>query len=252
MQTPRQIALTAIVEIAVLFFPGIPAYIWLWSRVSGAAAEIATISAYIYFLLGALIIGLRRWNWNQLGVNRQGIVLSLVCGSSLIAVLILGRLALGLSWQFQSPTPARIAYDILFYVGLVGVVEEFLFRGVLFRALVDWRGVRWAIWGTTLAFGIYHVGGQGLVGGFGTAFIGLLFALIRWRAGGIVGLVLIHGLYDIIAIEGWGELATIDLMRQIQFVNRPMAILCDGILLATFVYLWKIYPKLTTRPHWEK
>jgi membrane protease YdiL (CAAX protease family) len=252
MQTPRQKALTAIVEIAVLFLPGIPAYIWLWPHVFGAGAEIATILTYFYFLLGALIIGLRRWNWNQLGINRCGIAHSLICGSSLIAVLILGRLALDLPWQLELPTVERIVYDIFFYIGLVGVVEELLFRGVLFRALDEWRGARWAIGGTAIAFGIYHVGGQGLVGGFGTAFIGLFFALIRWRAGGIVGLVLIHGLYDIIAIEGWGELTTIDLMRQLPFINRPLAIVCDGILLATFVYLWKIYPRQTQRRNLEK
>lgn len=243
MQTPRRTAVTAIVEIAVLFLPGIPAYIWLWSNVSGTTAMIANIAVYFYFLAGGFIIGLRRWNLSQLGLNRQGIGLSVICGAAIIAVLILGRSALNLPVHVQPLTFERMAFDIFFYIGLVGIAEELLFRGVIYRALDELRGARFAIWGSAIAFGIYHVGGQGLIGGFGTALIGLFFALIRWRAGGIVGLILIHGLYDIIAVEGWRDLATSNIMDQLQFINRPLAILCDVILLTTLLYLWKIHPR---------
>jgi hypothetical protein len=50
--------------------------------------------------------------------------------------------------------------DVLFYLLLVGVTEELVFRGLMYRALEEWRGTRWAIWGTTIAFGLWHVGAR--------------------------------------------------------------------------------------------
>jgi membrane protease YdiL (CAAX protease family) len=194
MQAQKRAGMIALAQVIAMFVPGIPAYIWLWPNVSGTTADLVQVFVYLYFLAGCLFIGLRRWNLDELGLNRRGIALSLICGSSLIAVLILGRWALNLPIEPQPLTVERIAFDIVYYFGLVGLIEELLFRGVLYRALDELRSTRLAIWGTAIAFGVYHVGGQGLIGGFGTALIGLLFALIRWRAGGIVGLIVIHGM----------------------------------------------------------
>ena len=44
--------------------------------------------------------------------------------------------------------------DIVFYFALVGFIEELLFRGVIYRACDEWRGARWAIWGSALLFGV--------------------------------------------------------------------------------------------------
>ncbi|MBI5030068.1 MAG: CPBP family intramembrane metalloprotease [Chloroflexi bacterium] len=250
MQTQRRAAVTALLEIAVMFLPGIPAYLWFWHNVSETTAEIAQVVVYFYFLAGCLFIGSRRWNLDQLGLNRRGMALSLICGSSLFAVLFLGRWALNLPIEFQPITIERFVFDLVFYFALVAFVEELLFRGLLYRALADFRGTRLAIWGTAVAFGIYHIGGQGILGGFGTALIGLLFAAIRWRAGGIGGLVVIHGLYDIIAVEGWRNLETIQVVDQLQTINRPLAIICDIILLSVFLYLWKLHPMIMSR--WNK
>ena len=247
MQAHRSATLTALIEIAVMFLPGIPAYLWVWHNVSGTMADIWQVVVYLYFLAGSLFIGLRRWNLDQLGLNRKGIALGLTCGSSLIVVLILGRLSIHLPIEPQSITIVRVLYDIVYYVGLVGLIEELLFRGLLYRVLDELRGVRLAIWGSAIAFGIYHIGGQGIIGGLGTAFIGLIFALIRWRAGGIVGLIFVHGLYDIIAMEGWHNLDPSQVMNQLQTIDRPLALACDAILLSMILYLWKIHPRLMNR-----
>ena len=61
--------------------------------------------------------------------------------------------------------------------------------------------MRWAIWGTSLGFMLWHVPGQGLLVGLAGFIIGLVFALVRWRAGGIAGLILVHGLADITSAE---------------------------------------------------
>jgi membrane protease YdiL (CAAX protease family) len=77
------------------------------------------------------------------------------------------------------------------------LTEELLFRGLIYRLFEDWGRVRWAIWGSSIGFLMWHIFGQGLRVGLATFMIGLLFALIRWRAGGILGLVAIHALWDL-------------------------------------------------------
>jgi membrane protease YdiL (CAAX protease family) len=231
----------SLVEVGILFLPSIPAYLWLWPNVSGVRQQVAQILVYFYFLAGALWIGLRRWNLNQLGLNWKGLGLSLVCGLA----LLVGRLLVifSVSWNQPSPpfNPARLGGEILYYFGLVGLVEELLFRGLLYRILEDWRGARWAIWGTSLGFVLWHVFGQGLLVGLAGFIIGLLFALVRWRAGGIAGLILVHGLADITSAE---LLPSIDISQ----LGRPViihpALLILGYLLIFLapVYLWKIHP----------
>jgi hypothetical protein len=66
-------SLSVLLEIGILFLPAIPAYIWIWPNLSTMQNDIFQVIVYIYVLVGALFIGLRRWNWNQLGLNYKGI-----------------------------------------------------------------------------------------------------------------------------------------------------------------------------------
>ncbi len=232
---------SALVEIVILFLPGIPAYIWLWPNLTGDATNGVMMFVYLYLLVGTLFIGLRRWTSGQLGWNRKGIGLGLLCGGAMIGMMIAGRLALGLSWNPLPLTFERLAYDVVFYFGFVGITEELLFRGLLYRALYGFRGARLAIWGTGITFGLYHIGGQGLIGGLGTGLLGLIDGAIRWRAGGILGLIVTHGLYDIIAVEGWPGL-TVEQASHIQMIDRPLALVADLLFFGTVLYLWKLHP----------
>lgn len=230
-----------LLEFGILFLPAIPAYLWLWPNVSGAREQAVQIVVYFYFLAGGLWIGLRRWNLSQLGLNWKGLGLSLACGLA----LLVGRLLVifSVSWNQPSPpfNPARLGGETLYYVGLVGLVEELLFRGLLYRILEEWRGVRWAIWGTSLGFVLWHVFGQGLLVSLAGFIIGLVFALVRWRAGGIAGLILVHGLADITSAE---LLPSIDISQ----LGRPaithptLLILGYLLILLLPMYLWKIHP----------
>jgi hypothetical protein len=239
-------AQAALAETALLFAPALPAYLWLWPNVSGVSQHVIQLLAYGYLLAGALLIGRRRWTWDQLGVNGRGLGLSLVAG----ALLLAGRtlVVLAVDWPlFQSRlAPLDLLGLAAFYLGAVGVTEEVLFRGLMYRALEDWRGVRAAIWGSTLAFGLYHVPWQGWLGFLGTGLIGLVFAVIRWRAGGIAGLVIIHGLIDLGAVV---MLPSLDLAELGQPVITSRALLLAGyfLLLAPPLALWKFWPALSRR-----
>jgi membrane protease YdiL (CAAX protease family) len=236
--------LRALLEVGLMFTPAIPAYIWLWPAVRGQEMFYLVQSAvYLYFLVGCLIIGLRRWNLSQLGLNRRGIWLSLVCGTILIAAFTLGRLAINMPMNPRPLSIGRLVGEVLFYFLLVGLVEELLFRGLIYRAFETWLGTGAAIFGSSLAFGLFHIGWAGGLGMLGLAFIGLLFAMIRWRAGGIIGLILVHGMYDILSVELYPD-AVERGVTSIVIHQRGLVILADLLILAVMLYLWKIHPRL--------
>jgi membrane protease YdiL (CAAX protease family) len=235
----------ALLEIGLLFLPAIPAYLWMWPSVSGASERIAQIVTYFYVLGGTLIIGLRRWRPGELGVNRNGIGLSLACG----AILLAGRLLIIQAVDFGLERPvyslASLIGQILFYFGLVGLVEELLFRGLIYRALEEWRGLRWAIWGTSIGFILWHIFGQGPLGGAAGFLLGLIFALMRWRAGGILGLILVHGLYDLESalLVSNSSQEILDFSR-ISIGNLFQAYLGFAVMLGVPFYLWKLHPRV--------
>jgi len=236
---PFTAAQSALVELGILFAPGIPALIWLWPRVHGTEWSTPVQSAvYVYLIAGALLIGLRRWSWDQLGLNRKGIGFALACG----AVVILGRLvvlvATSIPLGFQFATLDRIAGETAYYFLLVGLCEELVFRGLMYRALDEWRGTRWAIWGSSLGFGLFHLGhGDPTI--VVAVFIGALFAAIRWRTGGIVGLIVVHALYDLSVAAIVPDLTMDYLIRQVQIHNWFLVALGYAIMIATGIYLWK-------------
>jgi hypothetical protein len=111
------------------------------------------------------------------------------------------------------------------------------------RALDEWRGARLAIWGSALAFGLYHVGGQGPLVGLGGFIIGVIFGAIRWRAGGIVGLILVHGLVDITAMEMLPSMSIQEIGRP-QVVHPILVILGYVLIVAIPLYLWRLHPSI--------
>lgn len=233
----------ALLEVGILFLPGIPAYLWIWPNLSAAQTEIFQVIVYSYILLGTMFIG-RRWQWRELGINRLGLRLVLLCG----LVILAGRLLIILSIDWFIPPPpltwGSLAWNLFFYIGLVGLVEELLFRGVLYRILLDWRGTGWAIWGSSIGFVFWHIFGQGPLAGFAALLIGLLFALIRWRAGGIVGLIFLHGLWDLqtVLLVSDSNAEILD-VSEISFANPVGVWLGAAMLYGVPIYLWLLHPQ---------
>lgn len=241
---------SALLETIILFLPGIPAYFFLWPILEGAARDLVQIFVYIYLMAGGLLIGLRRWNWNELGFNLDGIWLSLACGMA----LLVGRLLviIAVAWPGDSPalSLSKVAGDILFYFALVGLVEEYIFRGLVYRALETWRGTTTAIFGSTLGFILFHIGWRSPLMGVAALLIGLIFVMIRWRAGGIVGLIIIHGLIDITSVELLPSISLEELGRpEIQY---PILLIVGYVMIIGIpLFLWKVYPRIN-KPYFEK
>jgi len=240
--------LSALIEIGVLFLPAIPAYLWVWPDLSKVQNDIFQAFVYLYILAGTVYIGRRRWSWEALGVNRNGLRLSLACGAVILGARLL--IIQGIEWSAQPPplTWLRLFGSLLYYFLLVGLVEELLFRGLLYRLLEDWGGVRWAIWGSSLGFLLWHIFGQGLVVGLATFLIGLLFALIRWRAGGILGLIVIHAVWDLETVLLVAD-SNAEILSPGMFSLRDQTMIWLGttLLILVPIYLWKIYPVIQRR-----
>ena len=234
--TPAQ---SALIELGILFLPGIPALIWLFPRVSGTEWNTPVQSVvYVYLIAGALFIGLRRWNWEQLGLNRKGIWFALVCGAVVILGGLLVLLATSIPLGFQFATLDRIVGETIYYFLLVGLCEELVFRGLMYRALDEWRGTRLAIWGSSLGFGLFHLG-HGDPTMVVAVFIGALFAAIRWRTGGIVGLIVVHALYDFSVVAIMPDLSMVFLITQTQIHNWFLVALGYAMMIGVGIYLWK-------------
>ena len=235
---------SAWLEIGLLFLPAIPAYLWAWPNLTGDWLEVFQVITYIYILAGTLFIGLRRYTWEQLGLNRGGLWLTAGCGVAILAARLM--IILSIDWTLQPPrlSPLERAWDVFFYIFMVGLSEELLFRGLLYRMLEDWRGVRWAIWGSSLGFLLWHIFGQGPLAGFAALLIGLLFALIRWRAGGILGLILLHGMWDLETtwLVADSNAQVFGALDQISFTSRPLAVLGTLLLVLVPLVLWKGFP----------
>ncbi len=105
-----------------MFLPAIPAYLWLWPNVKGTGWFVPVQAAVcLYFMAGSLIIGLRRWSSRDLGLNRDGIGLSLACGAVFLAAQVAGRFAVNLPFEPQPVSLAGLIGDIAFYFVLVGL-----------------------------------------------------------------------------------------------------------------------------------
>jgi membrane protease YdiL (CAAX protease family) len=236
----------ALGEVGLMFFPALPAYLWLWPAVAGTAFWFPVqVLIYLYVLAGTMLIGLRRWSATQLGLNRLGLGLSLAFGAALLAGRTLVILGTDLPKPAGLPPADQIVRDLLFYFLAVGLVEELLFRGLIYRALEDWRGVRWAVWGSAVLFGFYHLGGSGPVGAAGAFMIGAYLGGIRHRAGGIAGLVLIHGASDLGALWLAPPLGIMALER-IHILHPGLVALGYGLIGAGALALWR--PHLRRRP----
>ncbi len=236
---------SALFELGLLFLPAIPAYIWIWPNVSGLAQELFQVFVYLYVIAGTIFIGRRRWSWDQLGINRQGIGLALVCGGVILAARL--GIILSIDWNVHPAqlTPLRLVGDVLGYFLLVGLGEELLFRGLIYRLLEDWKGVRWAIWGSSVGFIFWHIFGQGPLIGLAALLIGLLFALLRWRGGGIVGLIVVHALWDLETILLVAD-SNADILStsSITFKSLVGIYLGTALLFGVPLYLWLLHPRL--------
>lgn len=160
----------------------------------GHGVHMAFVAA-IAFLLGVSFI----CRWNDLGFNAPVSTRSL---SVLWLPLVYIAFFCCVMLLFGVPAPGVTA-SILVNTLLIGISEELMFRGVLFKALRS-RGPVWStVLVSSLLFGFVH-----LLNGLSTGFIaaipqtiftfclGILFIAVRIRTGSLYPAILLHAAWD--------------------------------------------------------
>jgi membrane protease YdiL (CAAX protease family) len=197
--------------------------ILLWAN---AGATVAAVS----FAAGAG--GLRLGDLG-LGINTRNILVGIAIGGALsipvMLFVILAPLITGDTVQAHGIEHLSLA-DLAWRVGVrvplgTALVEELLFRGVLFALWLRAAGVHTAVVATAVAFGLWHcvisfdtVSSSGVVSSpamvglsyaitlVGLTAGGVFFALLRWRTGSIAAPLVFHWTFNAIAaIAVWAR-----------------------------------------------
>lgn len=94
-------------------------------------------------------------------------------------------------WQF--------IYEFIYCIFAVGFAEEFVFRGYIYKKILNISGKETAaVIVSSVLFGFFHIFRGSIVQMITTAFIGAFFCLCRAKINGctIVSLIIAHGIYD--------------------------------------------------------
>ncbi|MGY3040524.1 membrane protease YdiL (CAAX protease family) [Rhodanobacter sp. TND4EL1] len=104
----------------------------------------------------------------------------------------------------QTPLAPRIVLALV-VVSLGPVVEELLFRGVLFSALTRRWGAGWAVGISSLVFALVHLPGLDYQWYAlpNLLLLALLLAMLRLRSASIWPGAVAHGLNNLMAVVGW-------------------------------------------------
>lgn len=121
-------------------------------------------------------------------------------GMSMICTLIPHLLGLGdyVGGHYGYTKLWQFAYELVYLVAGVALVEEFLFRGYFYHRLRLLFRSEWAaIWISSGLFGLFHWSG-GILQVLVTGLLGLFWCLCRkkLRHCTLLSLILAHGLYD--------------------------------------------------------
>jgi len=196
------------------------------------------VLTYLYLLGGGLLIA-RLWGSPAaIGFSRRNFWPGLLAGLLYSGGVVLGLVAADLAHFNPPDSLPALAWQAFFYIILVGLTEEWIFRGLLYTSLDEWRGASLAILGSALMFGLYHLPSQGLRGFLATMVFGLFAALVRRRTWAFLALILIHGLYDLLVTN----LVPAGLLVELAGlqIDQPLLILlADALFLSSFVYIWR-------------
>jgi membrane protease YdiL (CAAX protease family) len=131
-----------------------------------------------------------------------GIVLSAIMSLILTVIPILlgfkeliGSASYTKTWQF--------AYEFAYRTLGIALAEEIIFRGYIFKKLVDIRDSKWfAVIVSSVLFGLFHIFSGNIIQVVMTAFIGFLLCLFREKIKNcsLLSLIIAHGFYDALII----------------------------------------------------
>lgn len=163
------------------------------------------IPVFVYAGLCGMIPALRRscaWivlgKWDRPGLLATPLIIAL---SSLALILYQWTMAPDVH-EFTARLPAKILGSVvlagILFAAVNAILEELLFRGVLYDGVERQWGWKAAVLVTAAIFGIFHVHGYppGLFGALMAAMYGLMLGWLRHRTQGLILPILAHVFAD--------------------------------------------------------
>lgn len=180
--------------VPLLFIAPIAA-ILIWALGLDPSEQLTRGILYGCLFLACIAIGRWKFSLKATGITSENI------GRSLLYAGII--LVTSYAFIFAAQPPKGLAdvglaiwSPILFYLA-VALAEETWFRGLIFKALNDWRGSLLAIFGSALIFGLMHAPTMGWRGLAFSISMGLPYAIVRLKTGNILSLIVIHWLTNL-------------------------------------------------------
>lgn len=173
----------------------------------GARMGLMIVTYWIIALIPFLVMLSARDNLTDYGFAREKIGAQVLVGillgviMSLVFTLLPTLLGMGdwvdnghhyqYAWQF--------AFEFLYCIVAVSLVEEFVFRGFIFAKIKRISGsVKTAIILSSVLFGLFHLFGGSIIQVIVTGVLGAFFCLCREKIKNctLLSLILAHGIYD--------------------------------------------------------
>ncbi len=168
------------------------------------------VTQWILFLVPAILMVVYKEKLSSMGFKKERILLQISIGvliavsmSLVLTVLpifmgfkdMVGNASYTQTWQF--------AYEFIYRIMGVALAEEIIFRGYIFNKLLEIKNSRWfAIIVSSVLFGLFHVFNGNIIQIFMTAFIGLVYCILREKVKEctLLSLIIAHGVYDALIV----------------------------------------------------
>ncbi len=148
------------------------------------------------FLAAFLILRMTGFDVNKIGINSRKLSWQLLIGASGIVLGYTEYLILRPTPLVQTFTWQQIWMPALILLIFTGLLEEFIFRGIIQRGAIGTVG-RYGILYVAVLFAILHFGYKSVLDILFVFGVGLFFGEVVSRTGSIVGVTISHGLTNI-------------------------------------------------------
>lgn len=161
---------------------------------------------WLLFLIPAILMIVNKEKLSSIGLKKERILLQIGIGvllavsMSLIFTVI--PILLGFKEMVGSKSYTQVwkfVYQFVYSIFGVGLAEELIFRGYIFKELLDIKNDKWfAIIISSVLFGLFHIFNGSIIQVLMTTFLGFLFCIFREKINGcnLISLIIAHGIYD--------------------------------------------------------
>lgn len=170
---------------------------------------------WLIALIPGIVMKLSKDNLHSYGFSNTGIrkqaILGIVAASAMSLILTLLPHVLGMGEFVDNGSRYKYFWQYLFEFAYcivsVGVVEEFVFRGVIYYKIKQiFSSERMPIVLSSILFGLFHIFTGNLIQIIVTSFLGIVFCLLRLKIKEFttLSLIITHGVYDAL-ISVWAS-----------------------------------------------